>query len=90
MKAWRPSSSRINPSIYSIYELLDCKEEPAQQNKIREHVTAIEGENLKHGLNERSLGNGSVFIILWRPESMIQAVTCGNECLHVELCGHKI
>ena len=32
----------VNSSIYSVYELLDGKEEPAQQNKIQEHVTAIE------------------------------------------------
>lgn len=78
----------VNSSIYSVYELLDGKEEPAQQNKIQEHVTAI--ETLKRGRNERSLGDGSVFIILRRPEGMLQAMTCGNECLHVELCGHKV
>lgn len=59
------------------------------QNKIPEHNVAME-ENLKHSSNERSLGNGLVFIILRRPEDMTQARSCGIERLRVELCGHKI
>lgn len=60
------------------------------QHKIQEHIIAIEDENLKQGSDERSLDHGSIVIILQRPEGVIQAMTCGSESLHVELCGHKI
>lgn len=39
-----PGFRVINPTNCSIYELLDCKEEPVLQNQIQEHVVAAKDE----------------------------------------------
>lgn len=62
----------VNPSTYSIYELLNHEEESVLQNLILEHSITHEDENLKHGYDRSHLGDVLVFIVLQRAEALRQ------------------
>ncbi|KAL6082597.1 hypothetical protein STEG23_001628 [Scotinomys teguina] len=52
--------------------LLDHKEKPMLRNQNPEQVITTKDENLKQGYDQRSLSNGSVFMVLQRPEALNQ------------------
>lgn len=66
---WPTGFQVVSPNTYSIYKLVDRKQELVLQKQIQEHDLAAEDEHLKHGYNGKSLNNGLVIMVLQRPEA---------------------